>query len=168
MALSDRCRPLRLLAAIAVGVLLAACTAPSPQTGADAPTEPAAQTPAPAAASPAPAAPSPASGSGQATLPAKPPRMSTPLPPKRVPERPVIVDRTCQSDADCAVKDVGSCCGYYPACVNKDSRTDPAAVKAQCAASGMASVCGFQEIAACTCSAGTCQAAGGAGAPVAQ
>ncbi len=47
-----------------------------------------------------------------------------------------------------------------PACVNKDSPTDPAAVKAQCQARGMAGVCGFREITACQCDNGQCVAAG--------
>lgn len=70
---------------------------------------------------------------------------------------PVQIDRSCQSDADCTVKDVGNCCGYYPACVNLDSPTDPAAVKAQCASSGMASVCGFPAISSCQCVNNQCQ-----------
>lgn len=80
---------------------------------------------------------------------------------KPAPIRPApAVSRACKVDADCAVKDVGSCCGYFPACVAKDARPDPAAVKAQCAASGMASTCGFREIEGCSCVAGTCRDAG--------
>jgi len=93
--------------------------------------------------------------------------MSDPLPPQRAQSKPGSIDYSCRSDADCAVKDVGSCCGYQPACVNKDSPTDPAAVRAQCEQEGMASVCGFREIAACTCNAGRCEAAG-PDAPVAR
>lgn len=70
---------------------------------------------------------------------------------------PVQIDRSCRSDADCTVKDVGNCCGYYPACVNLDSPTDPAAVKAQCAKNGMASVCGFPAISSCQCVNNQCQ-----------
>lgn len=66
------------------------------------------------------------------------------------------VDRSCKADADCAVKDVGNCCGYYPACVNRDSPTFPAQVKAQCEAEGRMSICGFKEIAGCTCVEGRC------------
>ena len=62
-----------------------------------------------------------------------------------------------ESSADCAVKNVGNCCGYYPACVNRNSPTDPQGVQAQCAKKGMMSVCGFQEIASCTCQAGRCE-----------
>ena len=142
------------LAILCTGLLLAACTAPGAQGG-DGP----AMRDAAAARGSADA--------GQATTPpARPPRMSAPLPPRRAPA-PAAVDRSCRSDADCAVKDVGNCCGRQPACVNRDSPTDPAAVRAQCAKDGIASTCGFTEIAACTCSAGQCQAADAA-TPVAQ
>lgn len=90
--------------------------------------------------------------------PAQAPPMGGPLPAERVPS-PVRIDRACQVDADCAVKDVGNCCGAMPACVHKDSPTDPAAVQAECARKGMASTCGFREIPACTCSAGRCEPA---------
>lgn len=62
----------------------------------------------------------------------------------------------CDSDADCAVKDVGSCCGYYPRCVNKDSPTYPALVKAQCRKEGRSSTCGFPAISGCQCAAHEC------------
>ena len=147
---------------IAIGMLLAmllgACTAPARQAEAGT-----AQESASTSAEP----PAPAAADAQSRRPAKPPRMSDPLPPQRAPGTPAVVDRSCRSDADCAVKDVGNCCGRYPACVNKDSPTDPAAVRAQCEKNGMASVCGFREIAACTCNAGQCEAAG-AGTPVAR
>ena len=70
------------------------------------------------------------------------------------------VSRSCRVDADCAVKDVGSCCGRFPACVNKSARPDPAAVQAQCAKQGMSSVCGFREVAGCSCVQGSCQDVG--------
>ncbi|WP_407060848.1 hypothetical protein [Agrilutibacter terrestris] len=72
-------------------------------------------------------------------------------------DRSVEVDFSCKRDADCAVKNVGNCCGYYPACVNRDSPTDPQGVQAQCAKKGMMSVCGFQEISSCSCQAGRCE-----------
>lgn len=72
----------------------------------------------------------------------------------------VILDKSCNADADCAVKDVGNCCGHYPACVNKDSPTDPAGVQAQCRAEGMVGVCGFPSIASCQCRNGQCESAG--------
>ena len=69
----------------------------------------------------------------------------------------VQIDRSCSTDAECTVKNVGNCCGYYPACVNVDSPTDPEGVKAQCGKSGMASVCGFPAITSCQCVAGRCE-----------
>jgi hypothetical protein len=82
-------------------------------------------------------------------------RTGGPLPSQVLPE-PVKLDYHCTSDADCAVKDIGNCCGAYPACVNKDSPTDPARVQAQCAKLGRMSACGFREIDACSCTRGQC------------
>jgi hypothetical protein len=65
--------------------------------------------------------------------------------------------RSCRTDSDCKVKDVGNCCGAFPMCVNKDAKTDPAAVQARCAKEGMASVCGFVEVSGCQCVQGQCQ-----------
>src|SRR3546814_5209920 len=59
-----------------------------------------------------------------------PPSMSRPLPPNRVREAPTI-EYGCKADSDCAVKNVGNCCGAMPACVHKDSPVDPAAVQSQ-------------------------------------
>jgi hypothetical protein len=88
-----------------------------------------------------------------------PPRLKVrtggPLPPQVLPE-PVKLDYHCTSDADCAVKDIGNCCGAYPACVNKDSPTDPAGVQAQCAKQGRMSACGFRPVDACSCTQGRC------------
>ena len=67
------------------------------------------------------------------------------------------LDVSCRTNDDCAVKNVGNCCGAMPACVNKDSPTDPAAVQAQCAREGRMSVCGFREISSCRCNAGRCE-----------
>ena len=66
------------------------------------------------------------------------------------------VDYTCKTSADCAVKNVGNCCGQYPACVNKGSRTFPDQVRAQCARERM-DVCGFPAIHGCECVAGKCE-----------
>lgn len=66
-------------------------------------------------------------------------------------------DRSCRTDADCAVKNVGNCCGYYPMCVNKDARTDPEGVRARCEKDGLSSVCGFPEIRGCRCLQGRCE-----------
>ena len=78
----------------------------------------------------------------------------------------VVLDMSCKTDADCAVKDVGNCCGYYPACVNKDSPTDPAGVRAQCQSKGMVGVCGFPSITSCQCRSGQCTAAGSGVMPI--
>ncbi len=67
--------------------------------------------------------------------------------------------RACKVDADCAVKNVGNCCGYYPACVNREAPTFPEQVKAACARDGMSSICGFAEISACRCVENLCEAA---------
>lgn len=72
---------------------------------------------------------------------------------------PNEVDYACRSDADCVVKDVGNCCGYYPACVNRDSPTFPGRVQAECEKTGMASVCGWPVIKGCACVEGRCEAA---------
>jgi hypothetical protein len=84
------------------------------------------------------------------------PPMSTPYPPREA-KPPVQLDYACASSADCAVKNVGNCCGMQPACVNKDSPTDPEAVRAQCEASGTMGICGFRDISACQCVSGRCE-----------
>ena len=66
------------------------------------------------------------------------------------------VDYRCTTDADCEVKNVGNCCGYYPACVNHASPTFPDRVKAECTKKGMMGVCGFPELAGCSCVEGRC------------
>lgn len=71
---------------------------------------------------------------------------------------PGTVDYACTTDADCAVKDVGSCCGYSPACVNANSPTFPEQVKAECAKNDMQSTCGFRDIEGCACVEGRCAA----------
>ena len=104
----------------------------------------------------------------QAATPVAPPAAaSTASKPAPAPASPLKLDTSCRSNADCAVKNVGNCCGAMPACVNANATPDPAAVQAQCRASGRMSVCGFREISACQCNAGTCEpAADAAGAPV--
>lgn len=71
--------------------------------------------------------------------------------------KPAVVDFSCKTDSDCKIKDVGSCCGYRPACVNKDSRTSPAEVKAQCEKEGKMGICGFPSISSCTCNNNRCE-----------
>lgn len=80
-----------------------------------------------------------------------------------------VVDFSCKTSSDCKIKDVGSCCGYRPACVNKDSQTYPAQVKAQCSKDGMAGICGFPSISTCTCTNNKCEGVtGSSGEEVAQ
>ena len=126
-----------------VVLLLAGCTAPP--SSQSAPDAPAAQQP--VVAEPAPAAPV-ATPVAQA-----PGAMETAPAPKSADE----LGRSCNTNSDCAVKDVGNCCGAYPMCVNKDTKTDPAAVRAQCEQKGMASICGFQEVSGCQCVKGQCE-----------
>ena len=82
----------------------------------------------------------------------------TAQPPPPGTDKPALgqIDTRCRSNADCAVKNVGNCCGAMPACVNRDSPTDPQAVQAQCQAKGMMGLCGFREISACQCDNGQC------------
>lgn len=87
-------------------------------------------------------------------------------PPAEAVGDPLQLDYSCRVDSDCEVKNVGNCCGYFPACVNKDAQPDPAAVQARCAESGMASVCGFREIQACSCVDNRCEAAGQSAGPL--
>jgi len=123
---------------------LAGCAAPSP-------TSPDSSAAPPSAASPEPAThPASASPAQPATPAAQPPAPAS--------GGTVAIDRSCRTDADCTVKNVGSCCGYYPACVNVDSPTDPKGVQAACAKKGMMSVCGFPDIASCSCRQGQCEA----------
>lgn len=84
------------------------------------------------------------------------PPVTAPTPPPQA--TAVVIDQSCRTDADCTVKDVGNCCGYYPACVNVNSPTDPKGVQASCQARGMMSVCGFREISGCSCMQGKCAA----------
>jgi hypothetical protein len=77
--------------------------------------------------------------------------------------KPGEVDFSCKTASDCKIKDVGSCCGYYPACVNKDSATFPEQVKAECAKKGMSSTCGFPSISSCTCTNNKCEGVTGPG-----
>lgn len=155
-------------------LLLVACAAPSPDNKA-AEAMPIATASAPTEVQGRPTPPEVPAAIRQRTKPAPP--MSDPLPAERVPDvqpspQPPSgsvrapgatgkVDSSCRTDADCTVKNVGNCCGYYPACVNVNSPTDPEGVQAQCAKSGMASVCGFAEISGCECVQGQCQAGSG-------
>ncbi len=74
------------------------------------------------------------------------------------------VDYSCRTDADCEVKDVGNCCGYFPACVNSASPTFPQRVREECSREGTSSICGFEEISSCRCVDQRCRPAASAGA----
>lgn len=162
---------MRPLFALILSIALAACAAPSPN-GADA----AADAPAadlrdasgatPTAHAPRPQPAPPAEAPAGASPGRKPMRTGGPLPADPIAPAPattpVALDTTCRVDADCTVKNVGNCCGYAPACVNVDSPTDPEGVRAECEKRGMVSICGFQEIAACRCVQGRCEAAAAA------
>ncbi len=85
-----------------------------------------------------------------------PARRATPEAPSAPAGKPERLDDRCNSDADCTVKDVGSCCGYRPACLNRDSPTFADAVKARCKAEGLSGVCGSIAVPGCQCSNGRC------------
>lgn len=129
-----------LLLAAVVLLALAGCAPTAVTPAAAAPASPEAQA-APAMA-PTPASPSGTSAASEGN-------------PGAPPAAPSLA---CRSDADCAVKDVGSCCGYRPACVNADAETFPEQVKARCAAEGRMGICGFQPVSGCQCVAGQCAA----------
>ena len=113
----------------------------------------------------APTASTPAQGAPKTTTPAPavPTTPAATAPPEVAPgtgsaiATPVKIDTTCRTHTDCAVKNVGNCCGYAPACVNVNSPTDPQGVQAECARSGRMSVCGFREISACQCVDNQCE-----------
>ncbi|MBI2397357.1 MAG: hypothetical protein HYV17_06130 [Xanthomonadales bacterium] len=63
---------------------------------------------------------------------------------------------SCQTDAQCTIKNVGNCCGAFHACVHVDQPVDAAAVKRRCEVEGLSSVCGQRDIAGCRCDAGRC------------
>lgn len=131
--------------------------APTPQP---APVQAAAPSVPPAAPAPAPAAPLPSPApvaSNPAAAPSAP--MSAPEGKPGLPPLSLGVDdgRACRTDSDCAMKDAGSCCGFRPVCVNKDTPTFPEKVKAACAEDGRVGICGFPAIDGCQCVAGKCQ-----------
>lgn len=92
---------------------------------------------------------------------ATPPAENAAVEEKTSSSKPGEVDFSCKTASDCKIKDVGSCCGYRPACVNKDSQTFPEQVKAECANKGMAGICGFPSISSCTCTNNKCEGVAG-------
>ncbi|MEO1171016.1 MAG: hypothetical protein AAFX94_03045 [Myxococcota bacterium] len=77
-------------------------------------------------------------------------------------ERPTTVntyptpDVSCGQDADCAVKDVGSCCGSHPMCVNTSFQPDRGAVTAYCQSHNMTSTCEVPIVNGCACVSKRC------------
>jgi hypothetical protein len=156
-------RAVRLLAAWA-GLALAAC-APTPSPGVK--DASAAQA---ATAQPAKRAPAPNAGARSGNEVATPAASPTPERLREPEAAPAPAPRAdaaasnaapslaCETDSDCAVKDVGSCCGYRPACVRADAETFPEQVKARCAAEGRMGICGFEPVTGCQCTVGKCAA----------
>lgn len=124
----------RRLAVLVVALAAAACSAPATVAGG------------PGTASPSPAPVETATPAPDTTVDAG----------KAAPR--AAIDTSCRVDSDCAVKNVGNCCGYAPACVNRTATPDPAAVKAECERLGLQSTCGFREIPGCSCDGGRCAA----------
>lgn len=131
---------------ILLAVLLAACGTGSPDRGQSDPTPAFGQAPPPPALVPPP---------GDA---------GGPPPPVALEDPPLAghagLRFDCRTDSDCAVMDVGNCCGHYPACVTTASTPDPDAVARECAGRGMAGICGFPVIESCACVANRCEARG--------
>jgi hypothetical protein len=138
---------------VALSIALAACAAPATSDGSDL----AAKGGDHAIASDGARAAAPATGAQRPTQSSDDDRPGRERPGTGGPGGSVVVDRSCSSDADCTVKNVGNCCGHYPACVNVDSPTDPEGVQAACAESGRVSTCGFPAISSCQCVQGTCK-----------
>ena len=88
-----------------------------------------------------------------------------PIEPEASVASPQSPSLACRTDADCAVKDVGSCCGYRPACVSAAAETFPDEVRARCAAQERVGICGFPAISGCQCVSGRCAAAADAQGP---
>lgn len=142
---------------LSAGLALLGCTAPAPTPDAPAPTAGATDAAPPAAAPVATPAAPPGSAPSPTDTATMDPAPGTAKPPIAGAADPTAPSRACRTDADCAVKDVGNCCGTYPMCVHKDAPVDPKAVQAQCARQGMSSICGFREVRGCTCVEGQCQ-----------
>lgn len=66
------------------------------------------------------------------------------------------IDRSCEVDSDCVIKDIQNCCGYFPRCVSVDAQVDPDFVHQACADEGKTSICGFPVIESCGCQNNVC------------
>lgn len=64
---------------------------------------------------------------------------------------------SCQKDSDCVIKNIGNCCGSYPACVNLKTVASPEMVRKLCEREGIGSVCGFEPVNSCVCVSGLCK-----------
>lgn len=79
-------------------------------------------------------------------------------------EQDTTASLKCATNAECVVKDIGNCCGYFPACVHRDQAVDPLAVRERCIEQDLQSICGFVEISACACIDNACRPADAGGA----
>lgn len=155
-------------AALAATLLLTGCN--DSESVASAATSPPAAQSAPTTAEPV-VAPEVITEAAPATTPATMPETqladasdgNTTAAPRSLAEYQSSLARRCETDADCTVKNVGSCCGYTPQCVHKDVQTFPEQVKALCEQEGRSSICGFQEPAGCSCVNNQCRDSAGSG-----
>lgn len=69
------------------------------------------------------------------------------------------IDRSCEKDGDCIVKDVHNCCGYYPQCVSKKAVVDADKVRELCKQEKSMSLCWVDEPSGCACIDRKCQEA---------
>ncbi|KAL7571191.1 hypothetical protein ACA910_008853 [Epithemia clementina (nom. ined.)] len=66
------------------------------------------------------------------------------------------VDYSCTSESDCAVKDVGNCCGTYYLCVNVNF-TPNRSLACPDGNGSMYDMCGWRDIDKCICEQGRCE-----------
>ena len=167
------CKTLVVAGVMSLLLVLAACTQSGPpaasanaavgtaQEEVPPPAKPATDTPPQASQPPAPdpaMTPRDIGSMGDAVPPQRAADPSKPTPPASPASGPLA----CNSDSECTIKNVGSCCGAKPACVHVDAPVDPEGVTAKCARDGMASICGFEEITSCQCVNHECQGKGSA------
>mmetsp|Transcript_26191 Transcript_26191/g.77483 ORF Transcript_26191/g.77483 Transcript_26191/m.77483 type:complete len:144 (-) Transcript_26191:428-859(-) len=68
-----------------------------------------------------------------------------------------INDYYCNEHTDCAVKNVGNCCGNFPECVSVSFCPDLPSVESWCKSNDISSVCGWHNVQACVCENKKCQ-----------
>lgn len=61
------------------------------------------------------------------------------------------INKNCETDLDCTVKNTGNCCGDYQECVNKNFSPNLNLVKELCSKENNMGICGFKEINKCGC-----------------